>query len=340
MKNCLWSALYLLLTGPLFAQYSNDFDSWPILAEGSWSYDQPEGTYVSQGCYVNFGNTNSGLRKVGFNGVGDLFQLPPLDNPQAIGFAARISSGSGAAIAVEYFDGSTWQIAGICQINSTSYQGYGAQIPQEGIQVPLRLRMTQHGNSVYIDDLGVSAKTLPVELASFRAETGLSGEVVLRWRTLTETNNDYFALERGDDAAVFDSLARIEGAGTTIAPRSYTYTDRDPLPGLSYYRLKQIDYDGSTHFSQVYEIRRKGPVLSFLLYPNPVKSSINLKLQALRERPITWNILALDGRTETEGKIPPHHRYATIDLPDLGPGQYILRIIDGRKVSQRRFIKH
>jgi hypothetical protein len=88
---------------------------------------------------------------------------------------------------------------------------------------------------------------LPIELLSFSAEV-LPGEVLLHWSTATEINNDFFTLERSEDAFAWEIIGQVQGAGTTSQTMHYTFSDRQPLEGLSYYRLKQTDFDGTYEY--------------------------------------------------------------------------------------------
>jgi len=90
-----------------------------------------------------------------------------------------------------------------------------------------------------------SSNPLPVKLISFNAVAG-EGQVNLDWVTATEVNNDYFTLLRSNDANNFTFLAKIKGSGNASSKRTYAYRDENPLPGKSYYRLMQTDYNGKT----------------------------------------------------------------------------------------------
>jgi hypothetical protein len=96
---------------------------------------------------------------------------------------------------------------------------------------------------IALTDLGTYA--LPIELVSFEGEL-VDNQVQLKWTTLTEINNDYFTLERSEDAVNFNTLSTVVGNGSTINRHNYTYIDISPIEGVSYYRLKQTDYDGTT----------------------------------------------------------------------------------------------
>ncbi|MBK9543127.1 MAG: hypothetical protein IPQ03_09395 [Bacteroidetes bacterium] len=113
---------------------------------------------------------------------------------------------------------------------------------------------------------------LPIELATFSAT--LNGKQVdVKWTTQAEINNHFFTIERSSDNVNFSELGRVEGAGNSTSTNEYAYTDFHPLTGVSYYRLKQTDYDGKCAYFPVSVIRnvRKG---TFLVYPNPSTSQV------------------------------------------------------------------
>jgi len=105
------------------------------------------------------------------------------------------------------------------------------------------------------DTLGLHT-TLPVRWLSFTGELQGS-QVNLNWITGTEINNDYFVVTRSADANFFEDLGYVDGSGNSTQQLSYGFTDYNPLPGISYYRLLQVDYDGHTSRSQIIAINRK-----------------------------------------------------------------------------------
>jgi hypothetical protein len=113
---------------------------------------------------------------------------------------------------------------------------------------------------------------LPVVLTSFNAQLTNAG-VNLDWGTATEINNDYFTISKSRDGAEFFEIARIPGAGNTTEPQSYEFIDPLPLPGRSYYRLSQTDFDGRVTRFKVAMIQYEP--LS-VVYPNPATHEVNL----------------------------------------------------------------
>jgi hypothetical protein len=124
----------------------------------------------------------------------------------------------------------------------------------------------------------VDYSTIPVELTSFTAN--VSGtDVVLHWSTATETNNSGFSVERSKDNFSFEQVGFVPGFGTTTEVMNYSFTDNSPGDGNYYYRLKQIDYDGSYNYSQVVEVILELPLVFSLEqnYPNPFNPSTTIK---------------------------------------------------------------
>ncbi|SDK43460.1 Por secretion system C-terminal sorting domain-containing protein [Catalinimonas alkaloidigena] len=182
---------------------------------------------------------------------------------------------------------------------------------------------------------------LPIELTSFTASAE-NEAVVLRWVTASETNNAFFTVERSADGVHFEALGRLDGAGTSQFTHSYHFTDPSPLGGLSYYRLRQTDYDGASTTSSLRSVQfgRSG-TFSVRAFPNPTRGSFNL---ALRERkdPV-WSVTLVDmtGRqvyhasfTEPVARQEAHR----MENLSLQPGVYLLQVRSGQDVSTQRLV--
>lgn len=94
------------------------------------------------------------------------------------------------------------------------------------------------------------AVTLPVELTSFTSEKKGNG-VRLNWATASEINNSHFEILRADDQLNFTKIGEVKGAGNTTSAKKYSFFDANPLRGVNYYQLKQVDYDGKSEKSNV-----------------------------------------------------------------------------------------
>jgi type 1 fimbria pilin len=136
---------------------------------------------------------------------------------------------------------------------------------------------------------GSSLIHLPVALLSFDAVVS-NNEVVLQWTTASEINNDYFSIERSTDGRSFETVGIVNGAGNSNRLITYTKNDPEPVKGISYYRLKQIDYDGSFEYSQLVSVKFSETKPSeILLYPNPNNGVFRVQNTGAEEIPFRIN---------------------------------------------------
>ena len=91
---------------------------------------------------------------------------------------------------------------------------------------------------------------LPIQLLSFTAEKNKS-TVDIKWNTASEINNDYFTVEKSKDAIHFSKLVIVPGSGNSNSEKNYAAKDNSPYNGISYYRLKQTDFDGKFEYSNI-----------------------------------------------------------------------------------------
>ena len=149
---------------------------------------------------------------------------------------------------------------------------------------------------------------LPVSLTSFTA--AFEGKsVAVKWTTESEINNDFFTLERSSDNIHYSEVTQVDGAGNSTTSKSYSYTDQQALRGISYYRLKQTDFDGNFEYfpAAVVQNKNKG---SFVIYPNPASTSIvhlsgetNLENAVVVVQDITGRTIPATYRTTENGSV-------------------------------------
>ncbi len=109
---------------------------------------------------------------------------------------------------------------------------------------------------------------LPIELLSFSA-TPKDNTVVLEWETATEEYNDYMEIQRSTDGELFYTLGSVEGAGTSLVKQSYEFIDKTPHNGINYYRLRQVDFDGTETIHSITSAIIQKEEATPIIYPNP-----------------------------------------------------------------------
>ncbi len=208
-------------------------------------------------------------------------------------------SGGGAGFQIGYWTGAC---SSLTNIGCTS--GSGGTVTatitnlQPGQTVLIGLDGNAGANCTYsISATNTQPVVLPIELMNFEVTKSVNS-VLLNWQTTTEHNNDYFTIEKTLDGAVFQTIDIIDAAGNSNSTKSYKYTDKNPTDGISYYRLKQTDYDGKFTYSQmraVEYLKNKG--VSFDVIPNPSGiEGFNISLSQYSEMPYNVTITDVAGK--------------------------------------------
>lgn len=190
--------------------------------------------------------------------------------------------------------------------------------------------------------LSQAGSPLPVELLSFEASQA-GASVRLDWSTASEINNDYFTVERSRDGVEFSDVINVSGAGNSTNVNNYTTFDTDPMNGVSYYRLRQTDFDGTQSWSEIRKINisRELPVS---VYPNPVISNvISIAAASETERVKSVNIYDLSGKFIQQlglGADSGDLKVKELTLTnEITPGSYLLEITTNESVYREKIIK-
>ncbi len=178
---------------------------------------------------------------------------------------------------------------------------------------------------------------LPIELLSFKAKANDNSTVLLSWATATEINNDFFTLERSENAVDFTPITKVKGAGNSTTQNNYEYTDKFPVNGINYYRLKQTDFDGKTSYSGIVSATINGTLIQ-TIYPNPATDQLNIRLSSAVA--VSFEITDLRGVVLFKsGQQNPDKDIFTIELNTLPAGTYILKSSSNGETKQTLFIK-
>ena len=197
-----------------------------------------------------------------------------------------------------------------------------------------------------IDNLVIQGNPVPVELTSFTANTD-EDKVTLSWQTATEKNNAGFDIERSTDKKSYYKIGNITGKGTTTEKQSYSYVDKTSNGGKLYYRLKQLDYNGSFTYSNVLEVTALPTVFSLSQnYPNPFNPTTTIKFQLPQQEKVVleiYNTLGEKVKTLVNEVRDPGF-YRTIwngtnnNNINVASGVYIYRIMAGKFVVSKKMM--
>ncbi|MCB0835491.1 MAG: T9SS type A sorting domain-containing protein [Bacteroidetes bacterium] len=167
----------------------------------------------------------------------------------------------------------------------------------------------------------------PVELLDFKV-TEKEGNAILEWSTASELNNDYFSLEKSRDGLFYSSIGNVPGQGTSFVIQEYRFEDTNPFAGTSYYRLKQVDLDGSFEYSSIREFHFNQETVQ--VFPNPVNGSGELFLNINLERKNTVGVQMIDmtGRIVLNQHFEAHGGETTqqVSLNGLANGVYWMEV--------------
>lgn len=206
----------------------------------------------------------------------------------------------------------------------------------------------------YIDDIMVEW-IIPVELTSF---TAIANEYVveLNWITATETNNQGFEIERkaplsaggglpkGETSGEWERIGYVAGFGTTIEQKSYSYTDNSVISGTYYYRLKQIDFDGTYNYSNEIEVEVDFTPYDYTLfqnYPNPFNPITTIKFSVPEVTNVTLTIYNTLGQKVAElvnTKLEAGKYSYQWDASKVATGLYIYELRTDKFVSTKKML--
>ena len=183
---------------------------------------------------------------------------------------------------------------------------------------------------------------LPVELTAFTAKRKAT-TAVLDWVTASEKNSSHFFVERSSDSQTWENIGRVEAKGTTQAKQTYQLVDERPLAKTNYYRLQQVDLDGSFEYSKVVSVDFE-QTTAISIFPNPAKDRLQVELESeLSLQNGTVSIFGTNGSLERriDLSVEKGETRFTIDLHDLTNGIHLIRITDrnGVIIAQQKFTK-
>ncbi len=180
---------------------------------------------------------------------------------------------------------------------------------------------------------GAGSAPLPVELIQFDVKPLPIHSAYLNWTTASETNNSHFVIERSSNGYSFENVAEVNGAGNSQHFIQYDFTDHSIPSNLNvlYYRLKQVDFDGTVAYSPVKLVNflDLAPTLrATIVYPNPTKGSVTVMFDA-NDKSALHQIQVLDNIGRVIRTMETENRTHLVDLMELPAGLYFISVDTG-----------
>jgi len=175
----------------------------------------------------------------------------------------------------------------------------------------------------------LESSPLPVELLFFTASEKNNASVECEWSTASEINNDYFILMRSRDGLHFEEAGNIDGAGNSTSVINYSFTDEHPHSGISYYQLKQVDFNGGESFSKIVKINLEAGNPGFSVYPNPAEDNLLIHFNSGASGKIFFTLQDVSGKIVRHEILDGNILYHSVSVRDLAAGFYFLNVNNG-----------
>ena len=326
--------------------------------DGGRMFATADGNYSMMGMYISFGSFNSFL-----------FKINPANGTMFWGkrysaFGGILAEGQQTADGGYIINMMEGNISWDYLVLKTDPVG---QIPASGCAAPVNytLAPSAHGlvavvvtpTFVSVSNENVLAITpvnivptysvecsylMPVEITSFEAKSKVN-EVKLIWSTASEKNNDYFTIERSNDAKDWNEIGKVKSAGNSSLMHTYDFTDSE-LPITSdifYYRLRQTDYDGNYKYFGPISAKPSSPDKWQLILENVSTDILKGKLFAADDEELMIQIMDLQGRIIKREKLfaVKGVNHIHTDLSDVDKGVYFIKIYDSQNLITGKFLK-
>ncbi|MEO6960911.1 MAG: T9SS type A sorting domain-containing protein, partial [Puia sp.] len=188
-------------------------------------------------------------------------------------------------------------------------------------------------NTFFLGSVNSVSSPLPVKLVSFTAFPK-NQTIDLKWETAIETQNDYFTIYRSRDGKVWDSVTSVYGKGNFSENTFYETFDNNPYTGLSYYRLKNTDFNGKEYFSPIRTVSFDKNNSQIKVYPNPAVSTIVVE----SGDEITSIKLMSSGGQIIPVPILGNNSSRVLNVSTLPSGLYFIQITEGNNTKIKTVI--
>ncbi|WP_018345120.1 T9SS type A sorting domain-containing protein [Cytophaga aurantiaca] len=231
-----------------------------------------------------------------------------------------------------------WQVT---KINATTFDLIGSTFTTGAVFGSTSVQFDQSklmlGPSTYLGYSGCTnpCAPLPIKLLSFTA-TKDNGSVKIAWQTIEEKNNDYYVIERSTDGVHFETVTTVRGNRNSSSLLTYDQYDYSPYPGTSYYRLKQVDLDGSFSYSSIAAVEFDSQS-DWIVFPNPSKDgSFTIASSFAENEVVTVTVTDVTGNRV---RYYDNSLYAQeMQVSDLASGLYIVSIQTVTQILSKKLV--
>ena len=197
------------------------------------------------------------------------------------------------------------------------------------------------GNNNEFTTAGLASQTfdfsingpLPVKLTTFNVENKGSANI-LQWETYYESNNHYFEVQRADKSMKFQSIGIVHGNGNSYDINKYEFADIEPVKGINYYRLRQVDFDGRSEYTNILNIKNIKSVLDMDIFPNPTQNLFYISgLEGVNKK-----VIIMDNFGRPVKKFSSENQ-TVFDVQDLLSGVYLIHICSDTGIFNFQLVK-
>jgi hypothetical protein len=264
------------------------------------------------------------------NAFGQTITLAETSGSNSCNINGRVFTKTSTSGGRNIFTGTISDGAGGFVNGTIQYSGSQWQLTVTGLGLIAHIANTSTPNppigNAWTDDFGCGtvsvASVLSAELTQFDVQNTEGSKNHLTWRTESEKNNSHFDIERSTDGTTFHNIGQVKGNNK---PSSYQFVDNQPF-AISYYRLRQIDFDGKETLSKVISIATKSNGKGLKVHPNPVSNVLTVEYT----EGSLFQVLNLLGQQVLVGKTTQQ-----LDVSALPQGTYVLKV--GTEVA--KFVK-
>lgn len=186
----------------------------------------------------------------------------------------------------------------------------------------------------FISNNGVGNGVLSVMFESIKVNQTNPYQIGLEWNTLWESKSNYFIVERSADQKTWSAIGTVKSVGNSSLKTSYSFVDKNPLSGTSFYRLKQVDIDGAAAYSDIVKVINNQSAKTVSIYPNPVSGIANLYSKTNFKSGQQLFLIDAKGTKVKAFTASSNTNIMQVDLTTMKSGLYLLQIVDNGSVIE------